>query len=752
MAPSAGQKLGPYEIVKEIGVGGMGEVYRARDSRLNRDVAIKVLPEHLIRDAQALARFAREAKALAALSHPNLLVLYDVGSQEGVAYAVTELLEGETLRERLSRGPFPWRKVADLGAAIAEGLEAAHSKGIVHYDIKPGNIFLTRDGRVKILDFGLAQQRKTPAPDEATATMTETDMVMGTIGYMSPEQVRGQKAEAPSDIFSLGCVLYEMAAGRRAFSGESVTETMAAILKEDPPALADSGKQISLELERAIERCLAKNPAQRFHSAHDLAFSLRALATSQAGTGASSSTAQEQAIDSLVVIPFENASGTPETEYLSEGITEAIINHLSQLSKLRVVPRNSAFRCKGREADYVGLRQELGVRGVVTGRMMQFGNRLTISAELVDASTERQLWGERYNRELSDIFAVQEEIAAQISGKLRLRLTGEEKQRLVRRYTDNQEAYQLYLKGRFQWARRTPSSLKLAVECFQQAIQEDPLYALAYAGLSDVYILLGWFGMFNPGECLERSMGAAAKAVEIDPELAEGQAALGFTRGCDRDWSGAEAAFQRALQIDPAYWLSLDHRAFCLSAVGRSDEAIGAIRRAQQIDPLSPIVDHHAAWVFFLARQYDEAVEQCRRALDLDPAFPLAWFWLGLARTETGVHEEAVSASERACELLRSVPFAAAGLGHAYARAGRAADARKVLGQLTAADQQFYVDPFHLSLIHAGLGERDHALECLEHAYRQRSIALTLWGRPDPRLDPLRSEARFADVLRRIGV
>jgi len=480
MPLSVGDRLGPYEILAPIGAGGMGEVYRARDSRLGREVAVKVLPEHLADNSEALARFESESKAVAALSHPNILVLFDVGEHEGIRYAVTELLAGETLRDRLSRSPLSWRKTIELGVALAEGLAAAHGKDIIHRDIKPANIFLTTGGQVKILDFGLARWQETKSAEDETVTLADTKAgtVLGTAGYMSPEQVRGEKAGAPSDIFALGCVLYEAVTGRRAFPGKSAGETMAAILKEDPPAIADSGKQAPAELERVIDRCLAKNPAQRFHSAHDLAFALRSLLSTteeqkpavrprgvrrwvvlsvaailvilvataglfywRSHTG--------QSIDSLAVLPFANMGGSPDTDYLSDGITESLIDSLSQLPNLKVMSRSAVFRYKGKESDPRTVGRELGVRAVLIGRITQRGDNLSVSTELINVDDNRHLWGEQYSRRLVDALAVQNEIAAQIADKLRLRLSSAQVTQMAKRQTANPEAYQLYLKGRY---------------------------------------------------------------------------------------------------------------------------------------------------------------------------------------------------------------------------------------------------------------------------------------------------------------
>ncbi|MDQ6707981.1 MAG: serine/threonine-protein kinase, partial [Acidobacteriota bacterium] len=475
MPLAARDRLGPYEILAPLGAGGMGEVYRARDPRLNREVAIKVLPARLANDPQVLARFESEAKAVAALSHPNILAIHDFGTDRGVSYAVTELLEGETLRSHLGRSALPWRKAVEIGIAIADGLASAHSKGIVHRDLKPENIFLTSDGRVKILDFGLARWTAPQASGQSDMpTLTQEGVIMGTAGYMSPEQIRGTPADARSDIFSLGCVLYEMVAGRRAFSRETSAQTMAAILEAQPTDIATTGKQVPAGLERAIAHCLEKNPQRRFHSAHDLGLALRgtleasessrpfplgwvaaAVAVIALMAAVYRSTGRAKPIDSLAVMPFVNVGGDPNTEYLSDGITENLINNLSQLPTLRVLPRSLVFGYKGREMDPRKVGRDLHVRAILTGKVVQRGDGLHIQTELVDVAEVSQLWGQQYDREFTEILAVQEEIARHVSEKLRLRPTGEEQKRMDKRSTENTEAYRLYLKGRYYWSRRT---------------------------------------------------------------------------------------------------------------------------------------------------------------------------------------------------------------------------------------------------------------------------------------------------------
>jgi serine/threonine protein kinase/Tfp pilus assembly protein PilF len=721
----------------------MGEVYRARDPRLDRDVAVKVLPEDRADDGRALSRFDREAKTVAALSHPNILTVYDVGSHSGVNYVVTELLDGETLRGRLARGPLGWRKAVETCIAVAEGLDAAHGKGVIHRDLKPENIYLTTDGRVKILDFGLASYHPAAAAGEAAPTQTEVGLVMGTPGYMSPEQVRGQPASASSDIFSLGCVLYELLTGRRAFAGPTAAASMAAILSEEPPGIPCAPGHVPLGLHELVRHCLEKESSLRFHSAHDLVFALRNLDGPRETS--------ERSVDSIAVLPFSNAGGA-ETEYLSDGITESLINNFSAVSQIRVVPRSIAFRYKGRDVDPREVGRELNVRMLLTGKVLQRGERLSVQAELVDTVEQKQVWGGRFNRGISDIFEVEEEIARNISDQLRARLTGEDRKRLERRFTENTAAYQLYLKGRYHWSKRTPDNIGRAIRYFQEATAEDPQYALAYAGLADGYILLGWYGLSTPGEALERSRDAALKAVEIDPELADGYAALVFARACAHDWAAAESAFRRATQLNPRCWLAYDWYAICLCGLGRCEEAIAAIGKAQQIDPLSLVIHQHSAWVNILARHYDDAIEQCTKALEMAPDYSLCHFWGGTAYSQKSMHQEALSAFLRTRVLLGDVPFSIASLAHAHVLAGQIGEARKLLDELTAPGQRYYVDPYQLAIIYAALGEADQAFDCLERAFRDHSAWLTCWARCDPRLDPIRSDARFPSLLRRLGI
>ncbi|SPE38717.1 Serine/threonine protein kinase with TPR repeats [Candidatus Sulfopaludibacter sp. SbA6] len=781
MALSAGARLGPYEILAPIGAGGMGEVYRARDSRLSREVAIKVLPGHLSADPQALSRFEREAKAVAALSHPNLLVLYDVGTHEGITYAVTELLEGETLREYLSRSSLPWGKAAEMGSAIAEGLAAAHARGIVHRDLKPANIFLTSDGRVKILDFGLATRRPADSENHARAddeTQTLAGMVMGTVGYMSPEQVRGEKAEETSDIFSLGCVLYEMVAGRRAFSGKSAGDTMAAILQAEPPAIAESGKQVPLEMERVIGRCLAKNPGERFHSARDLAFALRSIGSGVAELRPAAPPARlrlrtavaaiaflailagagwffwrnhaGQSIDSLAVLPFVNAGGSSDTEYLSDGIAESLMNSLAELPNLKVMSRNAVFRYKGKEADARAVGRELGVRAVLQGRVTERGDNLSISAELVDVEDNSHLWGERYNRKLADAQAVESEIAAQISDKLRLKLSSGQKTRLAKRQTENSEAYQLYLKGRFYADKSTPEGIAKGLDYFHQAVALDPNYALAYSGICGILALMDDVAV-APREVMPKAKEAALKAVELDDTLAEGHAELGSVLfQYDYDWPAAERELRRAVELNPNNARAQEYLGWFLVLIGRFEEGLDHNRRSVALDPVSFENAVLLGWDLYFAGHYDDAVTETRKAIDLAPESGAGPGILGQIYAQQGRFAEAIAIQQKACEKTGDVWLGLAELAREYALAGRAAEAHKALADLLASAKRQYVSKFGIALAYAGMGDKDQALTQLEQAYQDRSCWLDFL-KVDPRFDSLRLEPRFQDLMRRMN-
>jgi TolB-like protein/Tfp pilus assembly protein PilF len=784
-----GTRLGPYEILAPLGAGGMGEVYRARDKKLDRDVAIKVLPESVAADPDALARFEREAKAVAALSHQNILAIHDFGNQDGIAYAVMELLEGETLLGKLDAGPIPQKQAVDYALQIARGLSAAHEKGVVHRDLKPDNLFVTKDGHLKILDFGLAKRIEAIAPGEETSAPTasghtQPGTVMGTLAYMSPEQVRGQAVDQRSDIFSFGAILYEMLSGLRAFRADTAAETMAAIMRDEPTEMSESGRNIPPALGHIVRHCLEKDRDNRFQSARDIAF---ALGEALSGSAVAPATPAAQpprslafrpllwaagvvalvtlaaavlwlrpgagAIDSLAVLPFVNAGGDPNAEYLSDGITESLIDSVSQIPGIKVISRASAFHYKGKDVSARTVGRELGVRAVLTGRIVHRGDALSIGAELVDARDDTRLWGEQYNRRLSDILAVQEEIARDISGKLRQRLTGEEKKQLTKRYTENAEAYASYLKGRYHWNKRTGEDIQKGIGYFQQAIEKDPTYALAYAGLADSYVILNQWAGLPSRETFPKAKAAASKALEIDDMLAQAHATLAFVHeSVDWDFSSAEKEFRRAIELDPKYPTAHHWYSLYLSWLGRHEQAIAEAERANDLDPLSPIISNLRAAVFYNSRQYDRAIEAARTTLELDKGFSPALFSLGWALEQKKMYPEAIAALEKAARLSGRSIQAIAGLGHAYAVSGRREEAMRLIEELKGWSERGYDPLVNIALVHAGLGQNDEAMQWLEKAYQARSAWLIqLALKVDSRWDSLRSDARFQDLLRRIG-
>ncbi len=753
MALSPGSRLGPYEILAPLGAGGMGEVYRARDPRLDREVAIKVLPEHLARDPEALARFQREARAVAALSHPNILAIHDFGEDQGVHYAVTELLEGENLRQRLeASGTLPWRRAAEIAAAVGDGLSDAHAKGIIHRDLKPENLFLISDGRVKILDFGLARIKPpaTTMPGSSTPTESDPGRVMGTVGYMSPEQLRGLPAEAPSDIFSLGCVLYEMVTGRQAFVRRTGPETIAAILKEDPPPLPQARGPLPADLERILTRCLEKGPGERFQSARDLSFALRSAGSGggslaavparrrnrwMAGAAAGIAVAAAalwlsgrrpgaDALDSIAVLPFA-AAGHPDAEYLGDGIAESIINDLSQLGRIRVIARATAFRYKGREPDLAQIGGQLNVRVLLTGRVTQRGDRVTVQADLVDAATGAQLWGRRYERPLAGVAAVEEEVARDIVQQLRTPLTGEQLLRLSRRRTADPEAYQLYIKGRFHWNQRSPEGLDKAVGYFEQAVRKDPRYALAWVGLADAHNLRSLYAGEPPRQAFPKAEAALEQALRIEEGLGEAHAALANLRSLYHwDWPGAEREFRRAIELSPGYATAHHSYAFFLTAMGRHQEALAEIRRAQHLDPLSLIISAAVSRILYGGRRFEEAIQQARQTLQMDPNFVQAHLLLGDCYLLQGLFPQALESYQRAMTLAGGPPENTPELVHAWTLAGRRDDARRILEQWTLPAPPKPVVPYDVALVYAGLRDNNRAMEWLEKAYQERSDSL----------------------------
>jgi eukaryotic-like serine/threonine-protein kinase len=782
-ALAAGTNVAHYRIVSRLGAGGMGDVYLAQDTKLDRAVALKILPAEVADDQGRMRRFVQEAKAASALSHPNVAHIYEIGETDGVHFIAMEYVEGRPLRDKIGGQSLEAGEILDLGTQIADALDEAYSKGVTHRDIKPANIMITPRGQVKVLDFGLAKVTRPHAPNATSETETQaaTDpgVVLGTVHYMSPEQALGRDVDHRSDIFSLGVVLYEMATGRLPFSGSTPAETLSRILQAQPEAMARLNYSVSPELERIVRKCLEKERERRYQSARELVVDLRNLKRDSDSGSAAISVGQSRSllwvalsilatalavvaafvclgrgepIESLAVLPFVNVGGDPGTEYLTDGITENLINSFSQLPRLRVVPRSLAFSYKAREVDPRKVGRDLNVRAVLMGRVVQRGDGLNVQAELVDVTEVSQLWGRQYSRKFSDILTIQEEIAREVSAKLRLRPTVEQNKRLAKRSTENTEAYQAYLKGRYYWNRRTEQTLKRAVEYFQQAIDKDPDYALAYAGLADCYAVYTSYQVEAPRESGTKARTAAIQAVKIDETLAEPHASLGMTlMQYDWDWAGAEREFQRSIQLDPKYPTAHNWYGIYLGSTGRAEQAVASQRRAQQLDPLSLIINTGAGWELYFARRHQEAIEQIRKTLEMDPTFARGHWFLGLAYEQEAMYREAIAEFQEAFDLSEGSPSMLGTLGHAYALSGNREKARQALAHLQELSKRRYVPPFDPAVIYAGLGDKERAFEWLEKAFEDRS-----WGmvrlKVDPRFDRLHADPRFASLLRRMGL
>jgi serine/threonine protein kinase len=826
MTLSSGTKLGHYEIRSLVGAGGMGEVYLAVDTELDRTVAIKILPESLALDQQRLQRFIQEAKSASALNHPHILTIHEIGTTGASRFIATEFIDGDTLRTRIASG-MKLEEILEISIHISSALEAAHTAGIVHRDIKPENVMVRRDGYAKVLDFGLAKLSQPPgditdteAPTRAMVN-TGAGTVMGTASYMSPEQAKGTVLDHRTDLWSVGAMLYEMITGHLPFAGETPTETISLILQREPAPLTRYANEVPAELERIVAKALTKNREERYQTARDLLIDLRNLkrklevdaeidrtvppelrgASSTGGLQSGASTASgtraatrsggvqqtssaeyivsgikqhkiatvmivlalviaavgvsvflytrnaKPAIESIAVLPFVNANSDSDTEYLSDGISETLINSLTQLQSLRVVARATAFRYKGKEIDPQAIGRELNVNAVLTGRVRQSGDSLNVQVDLVDVVTGAQLWGEEYERKIADVLAVKQDIAREITEKLRLRISGEEQKQLLERDSRSAEAYQLYLKGRFHWNKRTREGLNKSVEYFNQAIEHDPNYALAYAGLADAWFVMGWYRYAVPKDAYERAKSAAVKALEIDPKLAEAHVSLAMIRASyDWNWAEAEREFKVAIELNPNYATGHHRYSLFLPIMGRLEESVAEAKKAQELDPLSLIISENVGDMLFLARRYDEAKQQLYKTLELDPNFLVAHDTLAKVYEVEGLHEKALDAS-----LVGERPEVIADVKKIYATSGIRGVWQARIDELLEYSKREFVSPYSLAMLYARLGENDKAFEWLEKAVEGRSANLT-YLIADPRFDQLRSDPRFTVLLRRMGL
>jgi serine/threonine protein kinase/tetratricopeptide (TPR) repeat protein len=763
---AAGIRFGPYEIVAPLGAGGMGEVYRARDTRLGRDVAVKVLPPETSSDPKALARFEQEARVVAALSHPNLVAIHDVGNIDGTLFAVMELLEGSTLRDRLAAAEIGTVRAVDWVLQIAQGLSAAHERGIVHRDLKPENVFITQDGNVKILDFGLARRAKTERdPGAAPApTLTGAGMVLGTVGYLSPEQARGLPADHRSDIFAFGLVFYEMVTGRRAFERETPTETMAAVLRDEPPPIADCGRRISSEIQEIIRHCLEKTPGERFRTARDLVFALRlaaqALARTPASEGGARTAVAEHSPDaSIAVLLFRTVGGGPESEYFSEGMTEDVISALSTVPGLRVAARTSSFAFRSKTDDIRRIGAELGVATVLDGSVRQSGQRLRVTAQLIDVKTGYNLWSERWDRDMADVFAVQDELARAIAATFTSRSSGSavaissggqsSPAKLVAPATRDVAAYDRFLKGRYFWNRRR---LHESIAELEAAVERDPNFDEAYVALSEAWAAWGFYGGISTWECWARGRAAAERAEELAPDSASVPLCLGVLEHY-YGWNSAreESLFRLAIARNPAsaeayFWLSL-----CIGNSGRLEEGLASAREGLRLEPHSPNNRAAVAWPFITVGRYEEAATELAAAVALGDS-PFALWSHGVVLSALGRHEQAIAVHRETVQLTGGrYGYYVALLGSALAEGGRIDEARAILRELDERATREYVPPFDRALVLVGLGEDDAALDALERALQERNAFL--WSRIHhfPQLRRLAHLPRFRAIADQLG-
>ena len=774
----------------------MGEVYRARDTRLGRLVALKILSPALALEPDRLRRFEQEARLASSLNHPNIVSVFEFGSQDGVPFLITELLEGDSLRQKMKSAPVSLRKALDWGVQIAEGLAAAHGKGIVHRDLKPENIVISPEGRVKILDFGLAKLYPGGSAPSAGENPTQTldsrpGAIVGTPGYMAPEQIRSGVIDHRTDIFALGAILFEMLTGTRAFHGPTPVETLNAVLNADPMEQVYDDRKLHPPLGRIVRRCLEKNPDERFQSARDLAFDLLALSEPSSGRGIARNTARARSLAgilftlilillivgggvlwnrqqtansrlsaggkggrqvSIAVLPIENLSGDPEQEYFADGMTEALITDLARIGALKVISRTSVMQFKGKRRPLKEIASELGVDLILEGSALRAGNRVRITAQLIEAQTDRHLWAESYERDLSDILTLQSEVARAIAQEVKIKLTPQEETRLAEARLVDPEAFTFYLKGRYFWNQRNPADIRKGMEFFERAIERDPQYAQAYAGLADSFSLLGGpvYNLMPPRQARPRSKALSLKAIALDESLAEAHTALALNLyEYEWNWNEAEKEYRRAIELNPSYATAHQWYSEFLSTQQRHDDARREVLRARELDPLSPIIDFAEGLQLYNARQYDKAIAHLTAALEVERLAPTV-FLLGQTYLRSGNYAAAEQIFQKALEVDPDSSLLRGSLAVARSGLGKRQAAQELVRSIEILSASKYVPASHLFLAYIGIGDREKAFKAIERAVEERD-GYVVFLQIEPLLDPFREDPRFVALMRKVG-
>ena len=772
-----GQTISHYRILEKLGEGGMGVVYKAQDTKLDRIVALKFLPRHLLCDSEAKTRFENEAKAASALNQTNITTIYEINEVEGECFICMEYVEGKSVKELIEEKTLSIEEVLKIAIQIAEGLNAAHKKDIVHRDIKSDNIMLTHEGLVKIMDFGLAKLK-------GVSKLTKTGSTLGTMQYMSPEQAQGIEVDQRSDIFSFGVVLYEMITGQLPFKGEHEAAVIYSILNETPEPLARYKAGVPGELQRVVDKTLAKNRDERYQHVDEMIADLKSIRRKLETTPTIHEpgkpkrlkkrsvyvyvsfafliiililikifffTSSREPIDSLAVLPLQNLSGDVNQEYFSDGMTEALITELQKIKSLRVISRTSVMQYKKVQKLLPQIAKELNVKAVVEGSVSREGDIVRINVQLIQASPEKHLWADNFDRTMKNILALQSEVAQAIAREVKAVVTPEEQRRMESSRSVNPEAYEAYLKGRFYWNKRRGDDLKTAIEYFNQAIEKDPNYALAYAGLASTYVILPEYSGLPPKEIMPKAEAAAKKALEFNATLGEAHAVLALKRWYEWDWVGAESEFKRTIELNPSYPTTHHWYSNLLRSLGRLDEALAEIKLAQELDPLSLVINMNVGITLSWMRRYDEAIDQFKKTLELDPNFPFTYGNLGALYEVQGKFDEAIPEFQKAITVVGRDASELSDLGHAYALAGKKSEALKILDELFKFSKQGYSVSFEIAFVYYGLGDKNASFEWLEKAYQERNNALVNM-KVDPLWDSLRSDLRFIALLKKMGL